>query len=499
MAVEVKELLSRISVLQIQGTLPEVVSGISQDSRLLQKGFVFAARNGKNYNGLDYLQHAHEMGACMAITSESLPKDSPLPLVQVSNFRRSLIELSHFIYDNPSKKIKLIGITGTDGKTSTVNIIKSILEAAGERCGVITTIGYDTGKRWIEASMTTPDIDRICGLLTEMIEGDHKNHEQGCGWAVMEVSSHALALGRVVGLEFYAAGFTNLSSEHQDFHPTMEDYAIAKSILFSMIDTKSPAVINGDDPWSSVIIKANRGRLITFGARDSVVDISVTTLSNSLDGEKYQIAMQDRKIEVNTKLIGEYQGENIALAVGITRAFGIDESKIIEGVANLELVPGRMEPIKSGQPFFVFVDYSHTGHALENCLKSVRPLVQNRLISVFGCGGERDKKKRAEMGRIATEIADKVYITNDNPRGEDPKFIIEEILKGIDSKYMPKVTVEGDRRTAIGVALRAAEDGDTIVISGKGSEDYQLIKGIKYPFDDRVVAREVLAEMGFSI
>jgi len=490
---DVSQLLRKIRVISVLGSLPEVVTGISQDSRLLQSGYVFAAKKGQNFDGLEYLQDAKSKGAAMAITTESLPETSPLPLVRIPDFRRSLIELSHLIYDNPSQNIRLIGITGTDGKTSTVNLIKSILNAAGEKCGVITTNGYDTGKRWIDAPLTTPDIDRICSLLDEM-RGENSS---GCGWAVMEVSSHALALGRVVGLEFAAVGFTNLSSEHQDFHPTMNDYAIAKSILFSMIDPKSPAVINGDDPFSSVMLKANRGKAITFGAPGSEVDIKVSTISNSLEGGIYQISMSGKEMDIKTSLIGEYQGENIALAVGITKALGIEESDIVHGVENLELVPGRMEPIKSGQPFFVFVDYSHTGHAIENCLKSVKSLAQGRLISVFGCGGERDISKRSEMGRIAAELADLVFITDDNPRGEDPVGIINDILKGIKPEYSHEVTVEGDRRAAIWGAVQAAEKGDVIVISGKGAEDYQLINGIKHPFDDRVIAREALAEIGF--
>ncbi|MBT3232859.1 MAG: UDP-N-acetylmuramoyl-L-alanyl-D-glutamate--2,6-diaminopimelate ligase [Calditrichaeota bacterium] len=491
---DVKQILSKIGVKDIKGELPKEVTGISQDSRLLQPGYVFAAKKGKNFDGLDYLQDAFKMGAILAITTEKLPKNSPLPLVRVSDFRRSLIELSHLIYNYPSRNIRLIGITGTDGKTSTVNIIKSILTTAGEKCGVITTNGYDTGKRWIDAPLTTPDIDRLCSLLDEM----QSIGSRGCGWAVMEVSSHALALGRVVGLEYDAVGFTNLSSEHQDFHMDMEDYAIAKSILFSMIDPKSPAVVNRDDPWSSTMLQASRGKPITFGSSDSTGDLKLSTVTKSLAGGKYKIEMKGKKLVLETDLVGEYQGENIALAVGITSALGIEEEHIISGVKNLRMVPGRMEPISSGQPFYVFVDYSHTGHALENCLSTVKSLDHNRLISVFGCGGERDKSKRSEMGRIASEMADIVFVTDDNPRGEEPGLIIDDILNGIESKNKDKVTIEGNRRMAIYCAIRSAEKGDVIVISGKGSEDYQLIKGIKHPFDDRVVAREALAEMGFN-
>lgn len=482
--------LNGLDIIRISGQLPSYVTGISQDSRLIKPGYVFAMRSGGSVKGLDFIQNAASAGAVAAMTSEPVPPDLPLPTIQVREFHPALVMLSHRLFRNPSQHLKLIGITGTDAKTSTVHILRSIIKATGKGCGIITTIGYDTGCNWHEAHLTTPDIDRICGLLDEM------NTTLKPGYAAMEVSSHALSLNRVDGLHFSAAGFTLLSSEHMDFHQSLGDYASAKSKLFAMLPPESPALINIDDPWSAVMVRACKGCVITYGRETSQADVRFSTIDKSFQGGRFKIRIQDRaEFEVSTSLIGEFQGYNISLATGITSALGIDPEFVVKGVSDLKFIPGRMELIDAGQDFHVLVDYSHTAHAVENAINTVRRLKPKKVIIVFGCGGNRDRSKRPVMGRIAAELADLVIITNDNPRLEKSESIIEEIRAGIPTVKMQKVMVEPDRYRAIQLAAGHARPGDALIIAGKGAETYQEINGVRENFDDRIVTREILSQM----
>jgi len=488
MGKELNQIFEQIDIIQTYGNIPQQVTGITQNSQLVRTGYIFAARSGKNRCGLDFEKDALEAGASMIITDEPFPDRPLLPMIRVRDFRHALAEISHWVFGDPSRRLHLIGVTGTDGKSSSVYLTRSMIQATGEKCGIISTIGYDTGYQWYDAPLTTPDIDRICELLNEM---------RGAKWCVMECSSHAMALGRLEGLNYYVAGYTNLSSEHRDFHVSMEDYVNAKSKLFAMLPPDRPAVINISDPWSSVMIEACKGRVITYGEPSSGADIIVTSIEQSIRGGRFRIDMKDKSFELATPLIGVYQGENLALATGICLGCEIDLEAVIKGAADLKLVPGRMEPVDTGQAFSVLVDYSHTAHALENALKAVRGLNPTRIFSVFGCGGNRDKSKRMEMGRIASELADYVIVTSDNPRFEKPDKITEDILVGIKPDRMDKVIVEPDRQMAIMKAISEAKPNDVILISGKGAEIYQEIESVKYPFDDRQVVLEGLEELGW--
>lgn len=489
MAYPLVKALDSFEVLEIKGSLNFEASGISQDSRRMKPGFVFAARSGLNRNALDYVADAVKAGAVAVLTDLPIPVDCPIPVIRVKDFRQALTALSHQLFGDPSRRLRFVGVTGTDGKTSTVHIIRSIVQATGKKCGLVSTIGYDTGSQWYPADLTTPDIDHLCFLLNEM---------KDCAWAASEVSSHGLAQGRVAGMRFLAAGYTQLSREHQDFHPTMEHYALTKSGLFSQLETEGVGVINLGDPWSHVMLKACRGQAITYGRPGTGADLIVTTLEQILKGGVFQLDFQGRKHIVRTPLIGVYQGENIALAAGIALGSGIEADAVIQGVAALELVPGRMERVEAGQPFEILVDYSHTGRSLWNALNTLKPLVSGRLTAVFGCGGNRDRLKRPEMGRVAVENADVVYVTSDNPRNEDPDFIIDEIFSGIEPNHRAKTFRLTDRREAIFAAVKNARAGDVLLIAGKGAETTQTVAGRKFDFDDRLVAREALRACGWS-
>lgn len=511
--IESRSVLDSLQIVETYGQLPKRLYGITQDSRLVEKGYVFAARSGDREKGIDFVAQAEERGAVLVITDQTLPKGLTIAALRVENLHDALVMLSHRIYGNPSEKLNLIGVTGTNGKTTSVHLIRSILTAAGKKCGLLSTIGYDTLNRKLDSSLTTPNIDRINALLCEMTE-------TGCGWAVMEVSSHALTQGRTDGLNFAAGAFTNLSKDHLDYHRSIEDYAQVKLKLFKGLGSDSLAVINMGNQWGDVMAKAAGGRVITYSGNGSPYDIKVATLEHSLRGGRYRLEWsqhisnyhsglsdsrpenlikgQYSSFEVYSPLIGEYHAENIALATGVAIGFGMDTAYIRKGIENLKSIPGRMEMISLNQPFSVLVDYSHTPHALQNALESLRKLCEKRLIVVFGCGGDRDRTKRPEMGMVASKNADKIIVTSDNPRSEVPGKIAAEILSGINRHGRKKLSVELDRRMAIFNALESAEDGDIVLIAGKGHETYQEVHGVKRKFDDRIVAVEGLLQLGWS-
>jgi UDP-N-acetylmuramoyl-L-alanyl-D-glutamate--2,6-diaminopimelate ligase len=507
-----KAALGSVDVLEIRSELPAQVSGITQDSRRVQAGYVFAARYGEKVNGLDFAGDARVRGAAVILTDSTLPGELPLPVVRVRNFRAALAQLSQAIYRDPSRRLKLIGITGTNGKTTTGHLVKSVVEVSGARCGLIGTVGYNTGARKMDAPLTTPDIDRLSELLAEMADA-------GCEYAVMEVSSHALAQERVAGLRFVGAGFTNLSRDHLDYHNTFEEYAAAKARLFEMMEPDGVAVVNARDPFGEYMASAARGEVVWFSSVGAA-DLNLYMVQHDVNGGRYRLTIcrdcrlaermrrQNRQqiqqisggwvneFEVITPLVGIYHGENIALAAGLTLGLGFSIADVQRGVDALKCVPGRMEAVKRGQPFAVLVDYSHTPDALEQALKSLRLICQGRLLVVFGCGGDRDHVKRPQMGKIAAELADCVIVTSDNPRFEQPEEIMKEIMDGVPAGERGKVTAEVDRQAAIGKALETARDGDVVLIAGKGHETYQETAGVRRPFDDRVAAGEALAGMG---
>jgi len=455
----------------------------------VQEGFIFATRLGGKTAGIEYLRQARLNGAALLLVEGEAPSDANLPWIKVERFRPALSIASRAIYGDPSKKLGLFGVTGTNGKTSTVHLLRSIFETAGAKCAMLSTIGYWTGKEMIEASLTTPDIDQSSSLLDDAVSG-------GATFAAMEVSSHALDQGRVWGLNFAGAGFTNLSVDHLDYHGDLIEYSIAKERLFRSLPLSSTAAVNVNGSWGSRIIRACWSPVITVGGENSGADLRMTLVEHTVTGGRHLLEWKDRKIEVRTPLVGVYQGENIALAAALAFSQDIDVATVVKGVVNLKAVPGRMEAVICGQPFSLFVDYAHTPDALRRALKSLRPLTSGKILVLFGCGGDRDRSKRPQMGQLAANEADRVFITSDNPRSEDPVAITTEIFDGIDQQTAAKAKVIVDRQEATWAAIKAAAPGDIVLLAGKGSEWYQEVNGVRHPYDDRLRAVEILRELG---
>jgi UDP-N-acetylmuramyl-tripeptide synthetase len=408
--------------------------------------------------------------------------------VQVPDAREALAAFSAAVLGDPSARLQLVGVTGTNGKTTTTYLIDAALRACGHRTGLLGTIQYRIADRLAEAVRTTPEASDLQGLFAEMVEA-------GCSHAVMEVSSHSLALKRVHGLAFHVAVFTNLTRDHLDFHGDMDTYFAAKRVLFdTLLRRDGHAVINADDDRAGELRAAARGGVTTYSLREgSGADLVAREVTLSLEGTRFVARTPLAELPVHTSLIGRYNVSNVLAALGAALALGLPPEKALLGIASVGGVPGRMEPVQAGQDFTVVVDYAHTDDALRNLLETVRDLRPRRLLTVFGCGGDRDRTKRSLMGAVASRLSDVVVVTSDNPRSEPPEAIVEEILAGMgNGGRKAERHVRLDRREAIGLALEMAGAGDAVVIAGKGHETYQVLRDRTIPFDDRQVARDFL-------
>jgi UDP-N-acetylmuramoyl-L-alanyl-D-glutamate--2,6-diaminopimelate ligase len=464
------------------------VTGVTYDSRRVQAGHVFVALKGQHADGTAFARQALERGAVAVVSQEPAPQEVQAPWTVVRDARRALALLAAEFYGNPSASLQVVGITGTNGKTTTAYLVGSIFEAAGIRCGVLGTVGYRIGLDMREATHTTPEAPEVQSLLREMVD-------RGCGACAMEVSSHALSLSRVDGMTFAAGVFTNLTRDHLDFHADMESYFQAKRRLFEMLPRSAPSLINLDDPRAAALIEI-AGRPVTY-AVNRPADIAPGPLSFSLQGLKFDVRTPRGTLHITSSLVGRPNVYNILAAVSTATALGISFDAIEHGIASLEGVPGRFQVVSGGKDdVTVVVDYAHTDDALRNLLETARPLTAGRLITVFGCGGDRDRTKRPLMGAVAGRLSDLIVITSDNPRGEDPLKIIEEIQRGITADTRrdtaQRMLTYVDRRDAIGKAIELARPGDVVLIAGKGHEKYQIIGGEVRPFDDVAVARDAL-------
>ncbi|MFN3870560.1 MAG: UDP-N-acetylmuramoyl-L-alanyl-D-glutamate--2,6-diaminopimelate ligase [Aquificaceae bacterium] len=452
------------------------IKGITSNSKQVEKDYIFIAIRGSQRDGHEFVQEALHRGAKWVIVEKDLPIKDPR-IVRVEDTRLALSELASLFYKEPSKELKIIGITGTNGKTTSTHIIESILNTAGIKTGLIGTIYYRLGDKIYEyEGRTTPDPVKWHSTLRSM-------KEEGAQAVVCEVSSHALDQKRVWATQFHTLAFTNLSQDHLDYHKSMEDYFMAKARLFTEYSYQY-ALINGDDEWGKRLIKMARGVRV-YGKEG---DLRILDFSTDFDGSKLRVEYQGKDYTFYSNLRGSFQAYNLALGILFGFLWGLSPEVIQEGIKNL-YVPGRFEAYK-GKGFMVVVDYAHTPDALEKVLKTAKSLSKERLIALFGAGGNRDKSKRPLMGKVAESLADLVILTSDNPRFEEPMDIIEDILRGIENRS--KVLVEPDRRKAIELAISIAKEGDLIVVAGKGHEDYQEIKGVKYPFKDSDVVKEVL-------
>ena len=468
---------------------PPVVTGIAYDSRAVAPGQVFVALKGQRADGAAFARDAIARGAVAVVAEDAAPADVVIPWMVVRDARLALAFLAAAFHGNPSRDMRVVGITGTNGKTTTAHLLAAIFEAAGVRCGILGTVGYRVGDEVREATRTTPEAPEVQALLREMVEC-------GCGAAVLEVSSHALSLKRVDGTAFAAAVFTNLTRDHLDFHGDMDQYFKAKRRLFEMLPRDAPSLLNLDDPRGATLVDVG-GRTVTY-AMNRQADITPGPVAFSLDGLTFDVRTPRGTVCVRTKLVGRPNVYNILAAVSTATALDLPVDAIERGLTSLAGVPGRFELASgSDDDVTVVVDYAHTDDALRNLLETARPLAHGRLITVFGCGGDRDRTKRPLMGVVAGRLSDLVVITSDNPRSEDPGRIIEEIQRGVThDTHRDKgagVLAIVDRRAAISKAVELARQGDVVLIAGKGHERYQVIGDRVLPFDDLAVAGEALA------
>jgi UDP-N-acetylmuramoyl-L-alanyl-D-glutamate--2,6-diaminopimelate ligase len=470
------------------------VSAVVYDSRQARPGSVFVALPGLHADGAAFARDAVQRGA-IAVVSEAPAGSSDAVWVQVPNARLALAALAAAYWKHPSEELVLVGITGTNGKTTTSYLLASIFEAAGIRCGRIGTIGYRVGAGEVEAARTTPEAPELQRMMRDMVA-------QGCGACAMEVSSHALALHRVDYLRFSAAIFTNLTRDHLDFHRDMEAYFAAKRRLFDMLPPGAIGAANLDDRRGPEFA-SGAPRPVTY-AIDAAADVRPGPLTFSLDGLEFDVRTPRGTLHVRSSLVGRPNAYNILAAVATAMALDLPFSAIETGVAAVDSVPGRFQVVSSpGDPVRVVVDYAHTDDALKNLLETARPLASGRIITVFGCGGDRDRTKRPLMGAVAARLSDLVIVTSDNPRSENPDLIIDEIKRGIvvppdraakgqpPPRSTPSIALP-DRREAIERAIHEARPGDLVLIAGKGHEKYQEIGDRVLPFDDVDVARTAL-------
>lgn len=486
---ELAQLLNKIKAIQVVGEISrERISGIHYDSRKITRNSIFVAIKGFKTDGHKYILDALNKGVSAIVLEDNtaFPDDAitrqSATKILVKDSRETLAELSNYFYDEPSRKIKLIGVTGTNGKTTSTYFIKSILETAGYKTGLIGTITNVIGDEEITASLTTPESNDLNYLFQQM-------YTRGCKYAVMEVSSHSLVLKRVHKLFFSAGIFTNLTQEHMDFHESIDNYLNAKKMLFDNLDTSALAIYNIDDPKGSKIIAGSKARLFSYGS-SMASDFRLTDINFDLDGTRFTVEYKNHEYKISTSLVGDFNAYNACAAFSTTSLLGVNSDSIIEGIKNTKSVPGRFEVI-GNENKKIIIDYSHTPDSLEKALLAIRKIVKidKPVYVVFGCGGNRDRTKRPLMGKIASEIADKVIITSDNPRFEEPMIIIEEIKAGISKK---NYTVIENREEAIKNAILSSEDDAVILIAGKGHETYQEIKGIRNHFSDKEIAEKYL-------
>ncbi|MGH7258299.1 MAG: UDP-N-acetylmuramoyl-L-alanyl-D-glutamate--2,6-diaminopimelate ligase [Nitrospiraceae bacterium] len=487
----------RLGILERRGNQNVVIADITDDSRAVSPGSLFVAVRGERVDGHDFLESALKQRAGAIVTQQVSVIDT-VPTVQVRDSRAALGILGSRFYGDPTHRLRVIGVTGTNGKTTTTYICKSLLESTGRQIGLIGTVAYLVGREVIPASHTTPGAIELQRLFSRMVQG-------GINGVVMEVSSHALALDRTGGVEFDVAVFTNLTQDHLDFHADMDDYFRAKLRLFTGMNPNGVkgggkrAVVNCDDPRGPRVAASSSAPVWTYGIH-SAADIKAEGVRLSAGGTSFLLHTPAGSGRIESKLVGEHNVYNVLAAIGAVLHEGLTLDQILSGIAGVTHVPGRFERVEAGQDFTVVVDYAHTEDALVRLLTAAQPLQAGRLITVFGCGGDRDRTKRPKMGRVAVQFSDVVVLTSDNPRTEDPLAILDEVEVGVKVALTqrPHVTYAkiADRRAAIEQAIAEAHAGDIVLIAGKGHEDYQIIGTKKIHFDDREVAREAIIKRG---
>ncbi len=485
---QLADLIQRLNAKSIVGLVDREITGVRYDSRRVTGGNLFVAVRGDVFDGHSFIEQAVDRGA-IVVVGEQAALSKRATVIVVPDSREALAQLASTFFGHPSGKLKMIGVTGTNGKSTTAFLLKHLLERANQSTGLIGTIQYEIGERRLPASRTTPESLDLQELLSQCVEA-------GCRNVVIEVSSHALSQGRSNEIEFAVGVFTNLTRDHLDFHRGMKDYFEAKARLFESL-RQSPredrkAVINVDDPYGQQLV-ARFGKdlsIITYGM-GARADFRASDFKVEMNGTSYRLDAKDKSYLVRLPLIGRFNIYNSLAALAAARAVGLDVRTAVQALAKAPQIPGRLEAVPAKRKFQVFVDYAHTDDALLNVVKTCRDLNPNRLILVFGCGGNRDKTKRPLMGAVADQYADYVFITSDNPRKEDPEAIVRDVEAGFKHKNYEKIV---DRKEAITRAIAMAQPRDIVLIAGKGHEKYQEFSDHIVPFDDVEIAGRALEE-----
>ena len=484
--VRLSTLISGIDYRLKSGSPDIEIRGLSCDSRSVKKGYLFIAVSGNNHDGHNFIKQAVKKGASSVILERDVEIKQDVTKIIVPNTRSLVSKLASRFYMYPSSRIKVVGITGTNGKTTSSYLIEAILSKKGIISGLIGTINYHFQDKIISAKNTTPGAIDLQFFLNKMASS-----EIDC--LVLEVSSHALDQHRVDHIDFDIGLFTNLTREHLDYHQTMERYFEAKANLFDLLSVNASAVINLDDPRGKELVSRTKASVLSY-AIDNQADIRAEIKQMSLGGTTFKLETPRGKIDIETGLIGTFNVYNLLGAIGVALAMGVDLRTIKSAIAEFKVVPGRLEVIETSRPIKVFVDYAHTDNALESLLSTLRKFAPARIITVFGCGGERDKSKRPLMGKLAQTFSDYTIVTSDNSRRENPAEIIDQIESGMNTAEA-NYELEIDRYQAIKKAIARAQDDDIVVIAGKGHETYQAVNGEKISFDDRQVTREILSNV----
>ena len=462
------------------------VGGLAYDSRRVGPGDVFVALTGLKAAGTDFAAEAVRRGAVAVVADRPADTATGVPWIVVPDARAAMAEIAAELYAHPSRSMQVVGITGTNGKTTTAYLLRTVFESAGKKCGLLGTVAYSIGDQELPASRTTPEAPDVQRMFRQMVGA-------GCGACVMEVSSHALALRRVDGTTFAAGVFTNLTRDHLDYHGDMESYFAAKRRLFEMLPQGAPAVINLDDPRGESLRKV-ASATVTY-AINKAADVTPGPLALTFGGLEFDARTPKGTVHVKSKLVGRPNVSNVLATVATATALDISVAAIERGLARLRGVPGRFELVSTSEDdVTVVIDYAHTDDALKNLLETARPLAPRRVITVFGCGGDRDRTKRPLMGAVAARLSDIVVMTSDNPRTEDPARIIEEIKRGVPASADKSGATFAilDRKEAIQFAIRKAEPGDLVLLAGKGHEQTQTIGTTERPFDEAGIARDAL-------
>lgn len=492
---KLKQLIAGLGKVETVGSLEREITGIAYDSRCVTPGKLFVAIRGVEADGHNYIGTVADRGAVAVLCEQKGASGGKMTRVIVPNTREALPVVASTFYGNPAEKLKMVGVTGTNGKTTVTFLSKCILSAAGIQTGLLGTICYEIGDRIIPAQRTTPESLELHMMLSKVVAA-----QEPC--CVMEVSSHALEQGRVKGIGFDVGVFTNLTRDHLDYHKTMEHYFQSKKRLFTegaQGKKNFKAVINYDDAFGKELIQElpSQEQVLTYGLGEGAA-LRAIEIELQAKCTKMRVVYPGGDFRVETPLIGRYNISNTLAAIGVGLSLGVEPEKMKLALAGATPVPGRLERVQKGQPFNVLVDYAHTDDALLNVLETLKEVTPGRILLAFGCGGSRDKGKRAKMGAVAAKYADYTLITTDNPRREEPADIAAQVEEGYRSVRSDGYEVELDRALAIEQVIKKAQEGDTVLLCGKGHETYQEFKGLVVPFDDRLHAVNALANLGYS-